>query len=264
MSASRPIASPSDGTAGPHRRVAARRRCALAALLDCWHAHLGAAARQPLVGRRCDRSGDRAGCGAANVRQLELRMVLFQIPARLAVPHGRRRSRRIWRSCTSPAGGVTRRRSIRTASPIRSATLFVLAMIGRLLAVLFGVGAGRLGVRHRAAARSTAVRRAGAAFLVATAYPIVYYAHTTNLDISYCFWLILALYAAHRRLRQRRAGCRGRRSASPRRWRCRPRSRASPGCCPCRSWRWLGACGRPAACESAGSRPPGSWPARDW
>ena len=32
--------------------------------------------------------------------------------------------------------------------------------------------------------------------LVATAYPIVYYAHTTNLDISYCFWLILALYAA--------------------------------------------------------------------
>jgi len=79
------------------------------------------------------------------------------------------------------------------ADPERA--LFVMAMIGRALSVAFGVGivavayaiANRLLGRH--AARWSA-------FLVATAYPVVYYAHTTNLDISYCFWLVLALYVA--------------------------------------------------------------------
>ena len=79
------------------------------------------------------------------------------------------------------------------ADPERS--LFVMAMIGRGLSVLFGVGivAVAYGIADRCFGRSAA---RWSALLVATAYPIVYYAHTTNLDISYCFWLILALYAA--------------------------------------------------------------------
>ncbi len=73
--------------------------------------------------------------------------------------------------------------------------LFVLAMIGRLWSVLFAVGIVALayGIAARLFDRVTA---RWSALLVATAYPIIYYAHTTNLDISYCFWLILALYAA--------------------------------------------------------------------
>jgi 4-amino-4-deoxy-L-arabinose transferase-like glycosyltransferase len=74
-------------------------------------------------------------------------------------------------------------------------TLFVLFMIARLVALCFGVGLVILAytIGHRLYDRATA---RWAAFLTATAYPIVYYAHTTNLDISYCFWLVLALYAA--------------------------------------------------------------------
>jgi 4-amino-4-deoxy-L-arabinose transferase-like glycosyltransferase len=73
--------------------------------------------------------------------------------------------------------------------------LFVLAMIARLLSVAFGVGIAMLayGIANRLVGRNAA-RWSG--FLVATAYPIVYYSHTSNLDIGYCFWLILALYCA--------------------------------------------------------------------
>ncbi|MDX2166736.1 MAG: glycosyltransferase family 39 protein [Deltaproteobacteria bacterium] len=75
------------------------------------------------------------------------------------------------------------------------ATLFALFMIARAVAVGFGVGLVALAyaIARRLFDRTTA---RWAAFLTATAYPIVYYAHTTNLDISYCFWLVLALYAA--------------------------------------------------------------------
>lgn len=81
------------------------------------------------------------------------------------------------------------------ADPERA--LYVLAMIGRGVSVAFGVGVTALayGIGARLFDRATA--RWGA-FLVATSYPLIYYAHTTNLDISYCFWLILALYAAIR------------------------------------------------------------------
>ncbi|MBX3027552.1 glycosyltransferase family 39 protein [bacterium] len=75
--------------------------------------------------------------------------------------------------------------------------LFVLSMIGRLVAVACGVGITALayGIAARLFDRSTA---RWSAFLTATSYPLVFYAHTTNLDISYCFWLVLALYAAIR------------------------------------------------------------------
>ena len=79
------------------------------------------------------------------------------------------------------------------ADPERA--LFILAMIGRVMSVAFGVGTAALayGIGNRLLGRDAA---RWSAFLVATAYPIVYYAHTTNLDIGYCFWLILALYCA--------------------------------------------------------------------
>lgn len=73
--------------------------------------------------------------------------------------------------------------------------LFVLALCARLLALAFGVGLVVLAYAIAARLYDRAAAR-WAAFFTATAYPIVYYAHTTNLDISYCFWLILALYAA--------------------------------------------------------------------
>jgi len=74
-------------------------------------------------------------------------------------------------------------------------TLFVMAMTGRVVAVCFGVALVALayGIALRLFDRVTA---RWSAFLTATSYPVVYYAHTTNLDISYCAWLILALYAA--------------------------------------------------------------------
>lgn len=81
------------------------------------------------------------------------------------------------------------------ADPERA--LYVMAMTGRVLSVGFGVGVTALayGIALRLFDRATA--RWGA-FLTATSYPLVYYAHTTNLDISYCFWLVLALYSAIR------------------------------------------------------------------
>lgn len=81
------------------------------------------------------------------------------------------------------------------ADPERA--LFVLAMTGRLVSVAFGVGLTALayGIGGRLFDRATA---RWSAFLTATSYPLIYYAHTTNLDISYCFWLILALYTAIR------------------------------------------------------------------
>jgi hypothetical protein len=87
------------------------------------------------------------------------------------------------------------------ADPERA--LYVLAMIGRLVSVGFGVGLTALayGIAARLFDRSTA---RWSAFLTATSYPLVFYAHTTNLDISYCFWLILALYAAIRASESRR------------------------------------------------------------
>jgi hypothetical protein len=73
--------------------------------------------------------------------------------------------------------------------------LYVLAMLARVVNVGFGVGTVALayGIANRVLGRGAA---RWSAFLVATAYPIVYYAHTSNLDIGYCFWLILALYCA--------------------------------------------------------------------
>jgi 4-amino-4-deoxy-L-arabinose transferase-like glycosyltransferase len=78
------------------------------------------------------------------------------------------------------------------ADPERA--LYIMTLIGRAssvvlvmatVALTYGIGRRLLG---RLAGRL-------AAWFVATAYPIVYYAHTTNLDAAYLFWLTLALWA---------------------------------------------------------------------
>jgi hypothetical protein len=73
--------------------------------------------------------------------------------------------------------------------------LFVMAMLGRCLNVAFALGVVVVtyGIARRLLGRWPARI---AAFFLATAYPLIYYSHTTNLDISYLFWLLLALYAA--------------------------------------------------------------------
>jgi hypothetical protein len=83
--------------------------------------------------------------------------------------------------------------------------LYVLALSGRILSVAFAAGTV---VLSHAIARRLFGRQAArlAALLVGTAYPIIYYAHTTNLDIGYLFWLVLALYAALRAASSERLG----------------------------------------------------------
>ena len=73
--------------------------------------------------------------------------------------------------------------------------LFAISIAGRLLNVAFALGvvAVTYGIANRLLGRWPA---RVAAFAMATAYPVIYYAHTTNLDIGYLFWLLLALYAA--------------------------------------------------------------------
>lgn len=75
--------------------------------------------------------------------------------------------------------------------------LWTLAIIGRASSVAFTLGTVALAY---VVGKRLAGRDAGrlAACLVATGYPFVYYAHTTNLDAAYVFWLVLALYAAIR------------------------------------------------------------------
>jgi len=73
--------------------------------------------------------------------------------------------------------------------------LYVLAMIGRCVNVLLITATVALtyGITRRLLGRRAAVL---AAWFTATAYPLVYYAHTTNQDAAYLCWLILALWAA--------------------------------------------------------------------
>lgn len=89
------------------------------------------------------------------------------------------------------------------ADPERA--LFVLAMLGRSVNVLLIVAT--VALTYAMARRFFGVWEARlAAWFVATAYPMVFYAHTTNQDAAYVLWLTLAVWAtivgaegAHRR-----------------------------------------------------------------
>lgn len=74
------------------------------------------------------------------------------------------------------------------------AALFHLALIARLVNVGFVLGSVAF---TYAIGRRLLGRRVGllAAWFVATAYPLVYYAHTSNQDPAYLFWLTMALWA---------------------------------------------------------------------
>lgn len=78
-------------------------------------------------------------------------------------------------------------------------TLATLAIIGRLLSALMGTGCVLLVF---ATLRNSFGRGAAtaAAALTALSYPMVYYSHTTNVEIPYLFWMLLALLAATRLL----------------------------------------------------------------
>jgi hypothetical protein len=73
--------------------------------------------------------------------------------------------------------------------------LYVMALLGRLVSAACMVGTVALtyAMGRRLFDRATGLL---GAWFVATAYPIVYYAHTTNLDAAYLFWLALALWGA--------------------------------------------------------------------
>jgi 4-amino-4-deoxy-L-arabinose transferase-like glycosyltransferase len=73
--------------------------------------------------------------------------------------------------------------------------LYVMALLGRLVSVAGIVGTVALtyGIGRRLFDRATGLL---GAWFVATAYPIVYYAHASNLDAAYLFWLALALWGA--------------------------------------------------------------------
>jgi hypothetical protein len=75
--------------------------------------------------------------------------------------------------------------------------LYVLTLLGRGVNVVLTVG---IVVLVYATARELGGRAVGrlSAWLAATCYPFIYYAHTTNVDTAYVFWLMLALYAAVR------------------------------------------------------------------
>ncbi|MFI5396487.1 MAG: ArnT family glycosyltransferase [Candidatus Binatia bacterium] len=73
--------------------------------------------------------------------------------------------------------------------------LLILALIQRVLNVTFVVATVALvyGLSRRLFDKRTGYL---AAWFAATCYPVVYYAHTSNVDASYVFWLTLALYCA--------------------------------------------------------------------
>jgi hypothetical protein len=72
--------------------------------------------------------------------------------------------------------------------------LYVLALIGRCVSAAMIVTSVALtfDIGRRLLSRTAGLL---AAWFVATAYPLIYYAHTTNQDGAYYFWLVLALWA---------------------------------------------------------------------
>ena len=74
------------------------------------------------------------------------------------------------------------------------AALYTMALIGRAVNVALAVAAVALtyGIGRRLLERRTGLL---AAWFVATAYPVVYYSHTTNLYVPSLVWLSLALWS---------------------------------------------------------------------
>lgn len=82
------------------------------------------------------------------------------------------------------------------------AYLSAMAMIARLLSALFATGIVAL---VGEIARRAYDHRAGllAALVAAGCYPLLFYAHTSNVETAYLFWAMLALYGAIRGVEDR-------------------------------------------------------------
>jgi len=75
-------------------------------------------------------------------------------------------------------------------------TLYVLALLGRLVSAAMAAGTVTLAYfALRGFGRRTAL---AGAVLTAFCYPLVYYAHTTNVEAPYVFWLMVAFVCAVR------------------------------------------------------------------
>lgn len=76
-------------------------------------------------------------------------------------------------------------------------SMMMLALLGRLLSAVMGAGSVSLVylIVVRSFGRLTA---ASAALATGLCYPMVYYAHTTNVEVPYVFWMLVALLAAVR------------------------------------------------------------------
>jgi len=74
------------------------------------------------------------------------------------------------------------------------AALYALGILGRCVSLLLIVGTMVVtyAIGRRLLDKTTARL---AAWFIGTAYPMVYYAHTTNQDAAYVFWLTLAIWA---------------------------------------------------------------------
>jgi hypothetical protein len=75
--------------------------------------------------------------------------------------------------------------------------LLVLAMLGRYVSALMTTAAALI---WYGACRELLTERAAwfAAWFFATMFPVIYYAHTTNVEAAMIFWMLLALYGAAR------------------------------------------------------------------
>ena len=77
------------------------------------------------------------------------------------------------------------------------AAMGVLALVGQLVSAAMGVGC--VGLAYATVRRLWGWRAGAAAgLLVAFSYPIVFYAHTTNVEVPYLCWTALAVYAVAR------------------------------------------------------------------
>jgi 4-amino-4-deoxy-L-arabinose transferase-like glycosyltransferase len=75
----------------------------------------------------------------------------------------------------------------------------MLALLGQLVSAAMGVAC--VGLAYATVRRLWGwCAGAAAGFLTAFSYPILFYAHTTNVEIPYLFWTALALYASVRLL----------------------------------------------------------------
>jgi len=86
------------------------------------------------------------------------------------------------------------------------AYLAAMAMIARLLSAVFATGIVAL-VGHIARRMDDARTGIFAALTAAGCYPLLFYAHTSNVETAFLFWAMLALYGAVRGVEDSRPTC---------------------------------------------------------